>query len=70
MGGTAGVLGGEYATFANNEFAIRPAMYVKTEAVAQDTVGTPGEHPHPIRGLQPSRPERRVPARKDQHQLQ
>ena len=40
MGGTAGVLGGEYATFANNEFAIRPAMYVKTEAVAQDTVGT------------------------------
>ncbi len=41
MGDTAGVLGGEYATYADNEFAIRPAMYVKTEAVAQNTVGSP-----------------------------
>ncbi len=36
----AGVLGTRAST-ATNVFAIRPAMYVKTEAVAQDTVGSP-----------------------------
>lgn len=36
----AGVLGTRAST-ATNVFAIRPAMYVKTEAVAQDTVGNP-----------------------------
>ena len=31
--GTAGVLSGAFATFANNSFAVRPALYVNAEAV-------------------------------------
>ena len=36
--GTAGVLSGAFATFANNSFAIRPALYVKAEAVVGNSL--------------------------------
>lgn len=39
--GTAGVLSGSFATFANNSFAIRPALYVKAEAVTGGAEASP-----------------------------
>ena len=39
--GTAGVLSGAYATFANNSFAIRPALYVNAEAVTGGAEASP-----------------------------
>jgi uncharacterized repeat protein (TIGR02543 family) len=38
--GTAGVLSGSYATLANNSFVIRPALYVKAEAVVGNSLNS------------------------------
>ena len=39
--GTAGVLSGELASYANNSFAIRPALYVRAEAVTGGAEASP-----------------------------
>ena len=38
--GTAGVLSGELASYANNSFAIRPALYVRAEAVVGNSLNS------------------------------